>query len=534
MPVRDIVGVPPRSLRRRLALATLAAVSITACLPKPEPASAPAPHATPSLATGTERTAGRTPSTDSEVTAFLAVLARRTGRTDAAGNSDSTLGAAPFLVAAYDTTSTGALIPFVVAARPAIPTARDAHAQGRVIVFIEAGAQSTTGDGTDALLATLRDLLTHDTITRNVLDSIVLVAVPRARLADTLTNPTAPDTDLVLGTALDSRTTFAILHAWDPDVVIDLQSGDLGGAAYPVVTAPPLTPAALFAGPFTADTLVPELRRRLEARDRIHTFPCGTVVPPYSGADDDTAAHVWAGCDHRARVLTNYAGLRNRVGLLARANHNLPLTQRVAALSAFLRQALSLVAEQRSNALAHITDADTTVEAWGADPGRALPVPLRADRARGGPMVPILVEAQPSDARRHPKLMSVEDQEPASPRRPPLAYVLQPGDSATARLLGRHGITVQHHSAEQRVTIVERFIIDSVTAPPTHFTGHWLRVIADTTLAPGSYIVPAGQPLGLLLMQLLEPESDDGLAAWHIYDRALHKGAAYPVFRLLD
>jgi hypothetical protein len=527
----------------------VAALYAIACV-QPTPSSAPTHvtrRITPTATTGTERSAGRTPSTDSEVSTFLDVLAVETGRMTKAGVIDSTLGAAPFLVAAYDTSSNGKLIPVVIAARPKALSAKDAHDDGRPIVFIEAGAQPDAPDAgatTDAILALLRDLLARDSTgqshTANLLDSIVLVAVPRARPSAVPATIAAPDTDLLLGASPESHTTFAIFHVWHPDVVIDLQSANLGGAAYAVVVAPPLTPAALLAGPFPHDTLIPTLRRRLTAKEHLETFPCGAIVPPYLGVTDDTTAHVWTRCDHRLRALTNYAGLRNRPALLIRANNALPLARRVAALTIALRETLSLIAQQRAELLAHVTEADSTVEAWDADPGSSPGVPLRAAPPGPGSMTQILV-ATPADtsavSHGHPHSVLMAVQEPPAPavlRRPPLGYVLQPDDSATARLLIRHGIVVQHHIGPQRVLIVERFIIDSLTAPPVHFGGHWLRVIADTTLPAGSYIVPGGQPLDLLTMQLLEPESDDGLATAHVYDHALTKGGVYPIIRLLN
>jgi hypothetical protein len=518
----------------------LAAATAVACWQPSAPSAATPVHVrrtiAPSAQTGTERTAGRAPSTDSEVATFLDVLALQTGRTSKAGVTDSALGAAPLLVAAYDTGSTGKLIPVVIAARPRVLSATQAHEGGRPIIFVEAGAQPSAQDGTDAVLALLREILAEDPSaharTPTLLDSIVLVVVPRARASAVDSTIPGPDTDLVLANAAETRTTLSLFHSWTPDVVIDLQSGDLGGGAYPLVVAPPLAPAAVLSGPFTADTLLRTLYLTPPP------FPCGSIVPRYGSSVDDSTTHVWLGCDHRMRQLANYAGLRNRVGLLIRANAALPLAQRVAALSTTLRATLSGIARQREAILSHITAADSTVEAWGTDPGSSAQIPLRATIAQLGQMAPILVIPD-STASKHSRLHTVlmATQGPAAPaafRRPPLAYVLPPDDSATARLLIRHGLVVQHHTGPQRVMIVERYIIDSMTPPPVRITGHWLRVIADTALLPGSYIVASAQPLDLVAMQLLEPESDDGLAAAHVYDHLLHVGGYYPIIRLLD
>ena len=42
----------------------------------------------------------------------------------------------------------------------------------------------------------------------------------------------------------------------------------------------------------------------------------------------------------------------------------------------------------------------------------------------------------------------------------------------------------------------------------------------------------AGQPYGLLVFYLLEPESEDGLAQWSFFDNILAAHADFPVARV--
>jgi len=48
----------------------------------------------------------------------------------------------------------------------------------------------------------------------------------------------------------------------------------------------------------------------------------------------------------------------------------------------------------------------------------------------------------------------------------------------------------------------------------------------------GGFFVPAGQPLALVAQELLEPQSDDGLATWNQLDPFLRVGGDFPVVRL--
>lgn len=54
-----------------------------------------------------------------------------------------------------------------------------------------------------------------------------------------------------------------------------------------------------------------------------------------------------------------------------------------------------------------------------------------------------------------------------------------------------------------------------------------------TYAAAGSYLVSTAQPLGVLAVYLLEPESDDGLVTWNVFDRVLAIGAEAPVLRIM-
>ena len=67
--------------------------------------------------------------------------------------------------------------------------------------------------------------------------------------------------------------------------------------------------------------------------------------------------------------------------------------------------------------------------------------------------------------------------------------------------------------------------------------GILLTVVFEATapllLAGGADPLPA-RWLAVLALYLLEPESDDGLVTWNLFDPALRVGAGYPVVRVLQ
>jgi hypothetical protein len=122
---------------------------------------------------------------------------------------------------------------------------------------------------------------------------------------------------------------------------------------------------------------------------------------------------------------------------------------------------------------------------------------------------------------------------------PPVAYALAASDTQVVRLLREHGIGVDS-LADTRTARAERFVIDSALTSPRPFQGHReLSLVGRWVSEPrqfpaGSWIVRTSQPLGLLSIYLLEPQSDDGLVTWNFFDKALREGGAYPVLRVMS
>jgi len=131
---------------------------------------------------------------------------------------------------------------------------------------------------------------------------------------------------------------------------------------------------------------------------------------------------------------------------------------------------------------------------------------------------------------------------PTLRRTMPFGYAIQGAARDTLRkLLALHGLELDMIDAPTAAN-VEVFAVDSVSRPTRPFQGHledtffgtWGKA-TDVQLPAGTLIVRAAQPLGILAMYLLEPESDDGLATWNVLDAVLPGGRGdYPVVRIVQ
>jgi hypothetical protein len=265
----------------------------------------------------------------------------------------------------------------------------------------------------------------------------------------------------------------------------------------------------------------------------------------------------WRTYDHTPRYGTNYYGLRGRISVLSEAYSHDPFLTRIKSNYAFVGELLSLLAANRDEITNISREADRRSTFGGTTPASAPYVALRSEFTRHPRTMDIIVEdlgrladttqKLPGVARGfqrinkfHTEPMLIIDRfTPTLERRMPIAYAFGPQQKSLVAQLQMHGLYVEQ--LEDTLSVrAERFIVDSVVRAPRVYEGHnEVRLEGRWTAAPftlpvGTYIVREAQPLGVLGMYLLEPESDDGLATWNFLDAWLTPGDNFPVIRVVE
>ena len=106
-------------------------------------------------------------------------------------------------------------------------------------------------------------------------------------------------------------------------------------------------------------------------------------------------------------------------------------------------------------------------------------------------------------------------------------------------MLSDHGVSWETLERDE-TRAAQRFVIDSTRVAGREYQGHTQRTLfghyedVEITVSAGTAIVAVDQPLGRLVFSLLEPRSDDGLANWNYFDRALEGAEYYPVVRTFE
>ena len=490
-----------------------------------------------------ERTGGAETSTHADVLAFLDSLSWR-----GAAIRTGTLGWSP----------EGRRIPWVLASRPLVDNPGDAQRSGKPIIYIQGNIHAGEVEGKEALQALLRDLTLGSL--KPLLDSVILLVVPiynsdgNERFAPGDRNRPGQNGPALVGRrangqnydlnrdyvkleAPESRASLAFIDQWQPDIFIDLHTTNGSYHGYALTFSPGLNANRNPANDYTQNTFLPLVKERALKRDKVATFPYGN----FRNQDPDSLVLGWETYDPRPRFGTNNQGMTGRISILSEAYSNDPLNRRIEATYWFVREILSLAAEQRVKirdlvrlSAAHRPDSIVTRS--------QLAPPVQMDVI--AELTELAGEGNGMYARRKRTgqfktiRMPVYDRfAPVEQVARPAAYLLPPSYGTLVPLLRTQGIVVERLAAPWSGD-VEAFRPESVQVAPFTFEGHRNVTLKGKwsprpgSLTPGWYYVSTDQRLGVLAAVLLEPASEDGYLQWNFFDRELRPNAEVPVLRV--
>jgi hypothetical protein len=336
----------------------------------------------------------------------------------------------------------------------------------------------------------------------------------------------------------EARSLAQLLTRYDPHLSIDLHTTNGTRHAYQLTYEPPMNPNVdkgiieLLRG-----DLLPAVTRSIKQRDGWDFFYYGNL--PWRGSNDDRG---WYASDYLARYNHSYIGLRNRLAILSEAFAYLSFEDRIRVTRRFVEEILDYVHRNGEKIRKTVAAADRV-----SIVGKSLA--LRAKYLKSPEPVQILMgdvteERNPytgavmlrrADVRKSETMPFYGTFEPTITERAPLFYLVPASIKKVVERLEAHGI--RYSRLERPVTgKLERFKIESSNAAARSYQGHqertitgsWQEAAAD---AAEMLVVPVDQPLGRLVFMLLEPRSEDSLAAWNVMDDVLDKKEFYPILR---
>ena len=429
-----------------------------------------------------------------------------------------------------------------IVAQPPVDRPEDLEEDSRLVVFLLGNIHSGECAGKEALLALVRDLALEED--SPWLKSCVLVIVPNynADGNDRVGREHRPgqhgpaegmgrrenaqgldlNRDFIKLESPEARSLVRAFNLWNPHLFIDTHTTNGSRHRYLLTYDVPHNPAAPESiRRYLRETMMPAVTRTLEEKD-IATFYYGNFDKEYRR---------WDTYGNEGRYSTEYMGLRGRLSILSEAYSYAEYRDRVRATGEFVRACIDHVVANRQQVVKLLKEAEENPAAT---------VPLRSKVAAFDEKVTVLGYDPEDPELQTPKDFTVEFWgrfEPTLTVARPYAYVFPFDCSRVADRLRMHGIRLERLTEDVSADVLT-YSARKITRAKRPFQGHALVTAEveaapeDRTLPAGSYVVRTDQPLGVLAVYLLEPQSEDGLVTWNFFDDRWDTGDVYPVVRV--
>lgn len=336
----------------------------------------------------------------------------------------------------------------------------------------------------------------------------------------------------------EARSLAQLFNQWDPHVFVDLHTTNGTRHAYHLTYSPPLHPA-------TPDPIDSFLREQLfPAVDDSIYQEYGWHFWHYGNRMNRKGIDGWWTFDPRPRYVTNYAGIRNRVGILSEAYSYATFEDRILASERFVEAILEFLLPRRE-ALYQMVDRIDRENLVGRK------IPLQGRHLDAPPVHSVLLGDV--DEERHPftggVLLRRKDVVTPTPLpagisfqphlqvEVPRAFWVDPRAEEVIERLQAHGIQLASLPRDTR-EIVQNFQVVSWEKHSRPFQDRLQTRVEGVWSAPApsklqnGYRVDMRQPLARLALLLLEPRADDGLLNWGFYDAFYEEYQSLPVLRI--
>jgi hypothetical protein len=445
----------------------------------------------------------------------------------------------------------GRELPLLIASETQTFTPEAARAAGKAVVLIQACIHSGEPDGKDAGFALLRDIAITKTAA-GILNNVVLLFMPiyntdgheRSTPFNRI-NQNGPESmgwrttstyqnlnrDYMKADTPETRAWLRLWNEWEPDLFIDCHVTD--GADYRCnITYHHEHHAGI-------DEAVLEWERDVfDDKVAKATEAAGNVISWYLEFIDNRDLPLGTrDFNGSPRFSTGYVPLRNRPGILIETHMIKDYRSRVIGTYDFLRAALTEVNNDpdRLIRIGHEADLRTTDAGRVYHPSALYPLDFElTDETTPFALKAFQYETEPSEV--SGDLRVIYGREPldltipmydtfrvTAAVAPPLHYIVPVQWTSAIEVLHAHGIRFRS-LAEPASVEVESYRFMNVRWPSEPFEGRHMpqfeveRTTETREFPAGSLVVPVAQPLGKLVLNLLEPEAPDSFAKWGFFN----------------
>jgi hypothetical protein len=471
------------------------------------------------------------------------------------------------------TTTEGREIPLLIVANPLPKSPKDLLNDKRIVVYIQANIHAGEVEGKEAVLMYVRDLFSEKNT--EILKNVILLVCPVfnadgnekiSPLNRTYQNGPVNgvgvryngqfldlNRDAMKAESPEVRGVLTnVFNKWDPAVFMDCHTTDGSYHVEPTTFTWMVNPDgdnSLIS--YMHEKMMPEMSKTLSVRYKTENCFYGEfydMMNPEKG---------WVYDALEPRYMTNYFGIRNRLGILNENYVYADFKSRVMGCYYLIHSLMDYASAHKSEIENMLSEVDKKTINRGANPAvtdsfavefnlRPLPekVTVKTYEAELINNTNGWNNYRRTEKRKDVTVPYYIDYYPKKNVRFPFAYLITTSDPAITDQLKTHGIKIERLSSDSKIE-VQRFEISDLKGAAKMNQGHYTNTINGTyfigqiEFPAGTIIVRTAQPLGNLVAYLLEPQSNDGLVFWNVFDRYLvpQWGIGYnpyPVYKILN
>ncbi len=467
----------------------------------------------------------------------------------------------------------GREIPLLIIGNPLPVSPQDLKNDSRTVVYIQGNIHAGEVEGKEASLMYARDILKESNSA--VLKNSVILICPfinpdgNEKISPlNRTNQNGPRNGVGVryngqfldinrdGMKAESPEMRGLLrnvfNKWDPAVFMDCHTTNGSYHVEPVTFTWAVNPNGDNSIiKYMRDRMMPEVHSTLLEKYKVENCFYGEFIDmlePEKGWILEVA---------EPRYLSNYYGLRNRIGILNENYVYADFKSRVMGCYYLIHSLMDYVTGHGAEIKNMLTEADRRILARGNNPSpkdsfaieyNVKPAPekvlVKTYEAEYVSETNGWKNYRKTDRRKDVTVPYLIDYYPVRSVKFPYAYILTVPDPEILDLLKAHGIVIEKLASSAKIE-AERFIITGLKPATRLNQGHYTNTLSGryevvtTEFPAGTFVIRTAQPLANVAAYLLEPESNDGLVFWNFFDKYLvpQWGAGFntfPVYRVLN
>jgi hypothetical protein len=357
--------------------------------------------------------------------------------------------------------------------------------------------------------------------------------------------------------SVESNHLVALYNRWWPHLFIDCHTTDGSIHAYDLTYDTAHNPASGHPAPiaYVRNQLLPAVTTAVERNHGRRGYFYGN----YRDQNDPSSG--WETYPALPRFGSHYRGLTGRLDVLLETYSYIDFRARVETIHAFLVEIFRYVAAHKREIIDVADRAEQETISAGRDPRVDDLVGVNYGAARRDDTGALVFDWPVYDleeteivaydrasirARRIPgrriatyRTRHIARFVPTVAVRRPYGYLVMAPE--IGEKLRQHGIETRALDADSELDVEAAVVLAAEkTTSPDICTGieRFETVLSvrqerrRVRFPAGTLFVPTAQRLGNLVVYLLEPESDDGLARWEFFDRHIEIGSPFPAYRL--